>query len=75
MPDGGDVDNTDVLEDRVEEIDVGLISVVTDEGTLTSVCTLSSEETNESLMDDNSEVSGTRGVAVLETVVALLSGA
>ena len=75
MPDGGDVDNTDVLEDRVEEIDVGLISVVTDEGTLTSVCTLSSEETNESLMDDKSEVSGTRGVAVLVTVVALLSGA
>lgn len=69
------MDNTDVLEDRVEEIDVGLISVVTDEGTLTSVCTLSSEETNESLMDDKSEVSGTRGVAVLETVVALLSGA
>ena len=69
------MDNTDVLEDRVEEIDVGLISVVTDEGTLTSVCTLSSEETNESLMDDNTEVSGTRGVAVLVTVVVLLSGA
>ena len=64
-----------MLEDRVEETDVGLITVVTDEGTLTSVCTLSSEETNESLMDDNTEVSGTRGVAVLVTVVVLLSGA
>ena len=56
-----------MLEDRVEDIDVGLITVVTDAGTLTSVCTLSSEET--------SEVSGARGVAVLDTGVELLSGA
>ena len=64
-----------MVEDRVEETDVGLITVVTDEGTLTSVCTLSSDDTNESLMEDNSEVSGTRGVAVLETGVELVSGA
>ena len=63
-----------MLEDRVEETDVGLITVLPDEGTLTSVCTLSSEETNESLMEDNCSLSGARGVAVLETV-ALLSGA
>ena len=64
-----------MLEDRVEDIDVGLITVVTDAGTLTSVCTLSSEETIESLMEDNSKVSGTRGVAGLDTGVELLSGA
>lgn len=64
-----------MLEDRVEDIDVGLITVVTDAGTLTSVCTLSSEETSESLMEDNSEVSGARGVAELDTGVELLSGA